>query len=176
MRLNGNRSSYTLTKTVSGWTVSSSSDGTDTIQNIERIKFSDTTIALDIDGNGGQAYRIYQAAFNRTPDQGGLGFWISVMDGGAATLNEVAGGFVASAEYKAMYSPSMSNLDLVNKYYLNILGRPAEAGGLGFWVGVLDDRRATVPQVLAAISESSENKAGLIGVIGNGFEYTPYLG
>jgi hypothetical protein len=78
----GVRSNFTLTKTSAGFTVSDkiSTEGTDTLQNVERLKFSDTTVALDIDGNGGQAYRVYQAAFNRTPDSGGLGFWINAMD------------------------------------------------------------------------------------------------
>ena len=167
---------YTVSKTVAGFTITGP-QGMDTLTNVERLKFSDdTNIALDTSGVAGQAYRLYKAAFNRTPDQGGLGFWISVMDRGLSTLNEVAAGFVASAEYKAMYSPSMSNLELVNKYYLNILGRPAEPGGLAFWVGALDSPRDTVPEVLAAISESPENQASLIGVIANGFGYTPYLG
>jgi hypothetical protein len=30
--------------------------------------------------------------------------------------------------------------------------------------------------VLAQFSESAENKAALVGVIGNGFEYQPFLG
>jgi hypothetical protein len=41
---------------------------------------------------GGQAYRVYQAAFNRTPDLGGLGFWIGAMDKGVS-LADVANGF-----------------------------------------------------------------------------------
>lgn len=91
-------------------------------------------------------------------------------------LNSVASGFVASNEYKAMYPSSLSNADLVGRYYQNILGRPAEKAGLDFWAGVLDNHGSTIPEVLAAISESGENQAGLIGVIGNGFAYTPYGG
>ena len=49
----------------------------------ERLTFSDANIALDIDGNAGQAHRIYKAAFDRAPDLGGLGFWINTLDNGA---------------------------------------------------------------------------------------------
>jgi hypothetical protein len=39
---------------------------------------------------------------------------------------------------------------------------------------VLDSKAAGTADVLASISDSAENKAGLVGVIGNGFEYTPF--
>jgi hypothetical protein len=172
--LNSNRSSNTLTKTASGWTVSSSAGGTDTLQNVERLKFSEATVALDIDGNGGQAYRVYQAAFNRTPDSGGLGFWINTMDSGAS-LRSVAEGFVGSDEFKALYGTNPNNSQIVTKLYDNVLHRPSEASGFNFWLGVLDNKADTLAGVLAAFSESAENQAGLVGVIGNGFAYTPFV-
>jgi hypothetical protein len=142
------------------------------LTNVERLKFADKAVALDTDGVGGQAYRIYQAAFNRTPDSGGLGFWISVMDGGAS-LKAVAGGFVDSAEFKAVYGASPTNAEIVTRLYDNVLHRPGETGGYNFWLGILDRGDGTVADVLAAFSESAENQAGVIGVISNGFAYTP---
>jgi hypothetical protein len=155
------------------YSVTDKSGAVNSLADVERIMFADKTIALDIDGNGGQAYRLYQAAFNRTPDAVGLGFWISALDGGT-TLTSVAQGFVNSGEFKDAYGANLSSRDLVTKFYQNILHRAPEAGGLDFWSGALDSKAAGVPDVLAAISESAENKAGLIGVIGNGFEFTPY--
>jgi hypothetical protein len=146
----------------------------DTLVNIERLKFADATLALDISGTGGQAYRVYQAAFNRTPDAGGLGYWINSMDNGKS-LNDVAAGFVASAEFKAVYGDSPTNAQIVAKLYDNVLHRPGETAGVNFWVGELDSHRRSVADVLAGFSESPENQAGLIGVIGNGFAYTPYV-
>ena len=58
------RSNYTITKTTNGWTVTSAAEGTDTLANIQRLQFTDEIVALDVDGNAGMAYRIYQAAFN----------------------------------------------------------------------------------------------------------------
>jgi hypothetical protein len=50
-------------------------DGADTLVNIERLKFSDTNIALDIyEGqNADMAWRIYKAGLNREPDLKGIG-------------------------------------------------------------------------------------------------------
>jgi hypothetical protein len=157
------------------YSVTDKTGAVNNLTDVERLVFADKTIALDIDGNGGQAYRLYQAAFNRTPDSVGLGFWINALDGGTSLIS-VAQGFVNSAEFKDAYGAGLSNRDLVTKFYQNILHRAPEAGGLDFWSGVLDSKAAGVPDVLGAISESAENKAGLIGVIGNGFEFTPYHG
>ena len=169
----GNRASYTTNKTSTGWTVSSTTEGVDTLTNIERLKFADTAIALDTSGVGGQTYRVYKAAFNRTPDVGGLGFWISGMDGGVS-VNSVAQGFVNSAEFKTVYGASPTNAQIVTRFYDNVLGRAADSGGYNYWLGILDSGQSAVAQVLASFSESSENQAAVIGVIGNGILYTPY--
>jgi hypothetical protein len=155
------------------FTVTDKAGTIEQLTGVERIAFSDATVALDIDGNGGQVYRIYQAAFNRAPDPGGLGYWINAMDHGQSVAS-VAGGFVDSDEYHKAYGGVASNRELVNRFYENILHRAPDAGGLDFWAGVLDGKAAGTADVLAAISDSAENKAGLIGVIGNGFEYTPF--
>ena len=169
----GNRAKYTISKTSTGWTVSSKAEGVDTLANVERLKFADTAIALDTSGVGGQTYRLYKAAFNRTPDLGGLGFWISGMDGGVS-LNAVAQGFVNSAEFKTVYGTSPTNAQIVTRFYDNVLGRAADSGGYNYWLGILDSGQASVAGVLAAFSESSENQVAVIGVIGNGILYTPY--
>lgn len=172
----GKSSDFSIVKAAGGFSVADMTglEGTNTLANFERLKFSDTAFALDIDGNGGQAYRIYQAAFDRAPDLAGLGFWIKALDSGV-TLTAVADGFVHSAEFQAIYGANTPNLELVTKFYENILHRAPEQAGLDFWVGVLDSNRASHAAVLAGISESSENQLGLIGVIGNGFPYTEYL-
>jgi hypothetical protein len=171
----GARANFTIAKTAGGFSVvdNAGAEGHDDLVNVERVAFADTTIALDIDGNAGKAYRIYQAAFDRTPDKGGLGFWIKAIDDGA-NLEDVAAGFIASDEYRKAYGSDVGATDLVTHYYENILHRAPEAAGLDYWAGVLTRHDATVAQVLAAISESAENVTGVAAIIGNGFEYTPY--
>ena len=171
----GNRSNYTVTKTTTGWTVTSTADGTDTLTNVERLKFADTSFALDVSGAAGQAYRIYQAAFNRAPDATGLGYWISVLDQGNS-LNGVAQGFVDSAEFKTLYGTAPTNEQVVSKMYDNVLHRTPDQAGYDYWVGVLNRGEASIAAVLATIGESPENQAALVGVIGNGFVFTPYGG
>lgn len=172
------RAGYTVTRTASGYTVKDlkGGEGLDTLSGIERLQFSDATLAFDTTtGVAGQAYRIYQAAFDRTPDAAGLGYWINVMDHGA-TLTSVADGFVRSDEFKSLYGAAPSNADLVNRLYHNVLHRDADAGGAAYWLDLLDRKVISAADALSSFSESAENVAALVGVTQNGILYTPYLG
>jgi hypothetical protein len=158
-----------------GYTVTSWGGGasvSDTLTGIERVLMPLQAVALDIDGHGGQAYRLYQAAFNRTPDQAGLGFWMSAMDKGT-DLRSVARDFVASPEFINAYGANPSDADFVNLLYHNVLHRDGDASGVAFWLHALQGGTPR-ENVLADFSESAENQAALIGTIGNGFTYTPY--
>jgi hypothetical protein len=171
----GLRSNYTVTATPTGYTVAEKTAGgrVDLLVGVERIKFADTGIGLDIDGIGGQAYRVYQAAFDRTPDAGGLGFWMSAMDKGT-TLEQVAAGFMQSAEFVKLYGANPSNKELVSKIYTNVLHRAVEQAGLDYWSAALDNKLVTPAQVLSLISESAENQEAVLKIIADGFPYTPY--
>ena len=165
----GARSTHTVVKTVTGWTVSSSLEGTDTLTDVERIRFTDKILAVDINGNAGQAYRVYQAAFNRTPDNNGLKYWIEQMDAGTS-LSDVAAGFVSSAEFQGLYGANPTNADFLSKLYNNVLHRTPDQGGYDWWLGELNANRYNKVSALASFSESPENQAGVIGVIQNGIE------
>ncbi len=156
----GGKAGYTLTRTASGMTAASATEGTDALINIERLQFTDKTLAFDLDGNAGQAYRLYQAAFDRVPDQGGLGYWIDQMDGGLK-LSQVATGFINSAEFKALYGNNPSNAEFVTLLYDNVLHRAPDAGGYDFWMNELS-RGVSREQVLTGFSESTENKVALM--------------
>lgn len=143
----------------------------DSLTGVERLQFSDRNIALDADGHGGQAYRLYQAAFNRAPDKVGLGFWMSHLDNGMS-LQTVASAFLESAEFQARYG-ALSNEAFVNSMYANVLHRAGETAGVAFWLDKLEHGTARA-DVLTGFSESAENSTAILKVIGNGFEYTPY--
>ncbi|WP_342118020.1 DUF4214 domain-containing protein [Pseudoduganella sp. OTU4001] len=151
----------------------SGNDGRDLLSNVERLVFPDMSLAIDVDGGGGKAFRIYQAAFDRTPDMVGLGFWIYQIDHGLS-LEAIAGGFIDSAEFRSIYGNSPSNFDVVYRFYQNVLHREPDAGGLEFWVHVLDAGLATRAQVLIGFSESPENYLQLIGSMSDGVPYTPW--
>jgi len=153
-----------ITKISDGWFVNGN-----LLKNVERVEFTDKIVALDIDGISGKGYRIYQAAFARTPDNEGLKYWINTMDSGHS-LEAVAGGFIASEEFKTLYGDNPSNEAFVTKLYNNVLGRAPEQGGFDYWTGLLNDQKISNVSTLINFSESVENQLNVIGVIENGIE------
>ena len=156
----GSKAGYTLTRNSSGMTAASAADGIDALINIERLQFTDKTLAFDLDGNAGQVYRLYQAAFDRVPDQGGLGYWINEIDRGTG-LSQAAKGFINSAEFKALYGNNPSNAEFVTLIYDNVLHRTPDAGGYSYWMEQLSSGM-TRENVLIGFSESTENKVALM--------------
>jgi hypothetical protein len=168
------RASYSLVNDGAKLSVLDSVSGGKTVlANVERLQFSDQSVALDIGGHGGEAYRLYQAAFNRTPDKSGLGFWINALDNGHA-LQDVADGFIRSAEFASLYGANPSDAQYVEALYQNVLHRAPDASGYDFWMHALQIAPRT--EVLVDFSESAENQAQVIGAIHNGIDYTPWVG
>jgi hypothetical protein len=135
---------------------------------VERLQFSDGMVALDIDGAAGDAYRLYQAAFDRAPDKAGLGYWIGALDHGM-TLDQAASSFTGSAEFHQLYGANASDAQFVRALYANVLHRPAEGAGYDFWVDAL--HATSRADVLANFSGSGENRAQVIGSIEHGIDY-----
>lgn len=168
----GARASFTVTHDGAGFSVTDAWGDHATLQNIERVQFGDGMVALDIDGTAGQAYRLYQAAFDRTPDKAGLGYWIEMLDHGQ-TLQDAARDFVASAEFSKLYGANVSDEQFVQALYQNVLHRPAEGAGYDFWVQSL--QIVSRAEVLANFSESAENQAQVVGSIQNGIDYQHWV-
>ena len=176
-------------KTVlSGYLVTDSTDSrdaTDTLVNVERLQFTDANIALDTDAanSAGGIYRLYKAALDRNPDLGGLGYWIAQADAGTKDAVRMATDFTYADEFKTLYGVQtvdnyMTGEDitaLVTKIYENVLDRAPDAGGRDYYVGQITAKSKTVGQVLAEISDSTENKLAVADLIGTGIEYTPWV-
>ena len=175
----GTRASHTVTKTSGSATITVNKPNTlatDALVDVDRLQFSDNkVIAFDIENIAGQAYRMYQAAFDRKPDAGGLGYWIAAMDKGAS-LSDVAAGFMNSQEFKNLYGTSPTNAELVTRLYQNVLDRAPDSGGFAYWTGLLDSKQRTTMDVMIGFSESPENKAAVLGSISGGMEYNLWLG
>jgi hypothetical protein len=147
-------------------------EGIDTLTGIERVHFGDGyAVALDVNGDAGQAYRLYQAAFDRAPDLPGLGFHINDLDNGLP-LWAAAQHFVESPEFQAKYGSAVDDTQFITLLYRNVLNREPEAAGLQFH---LDEfaQGETRADMLTHFSESPENQIHVIGQIVNGMLYVP---
>ncbi|UGQ49283.1 DUF4214 domain-containing protein [Massilia endophytica] len=174
MRYGGSRADHSIGRTAEGFTVTArNAQHSDTLLNSERIAFGDLHVALDIDGVGGQAYRLYQAALNRQPDHLGLGFWIAKMDDGMS-LHGAAAGFMASPEFAGLYgSADPEPGAFLTRLYSNVLHRAPDQPGYEHFLREFA-RGVSKAEVLAIFSESEENRAQLIGAMQNGVEYLLY--
>lgn len=179
------RSAYTLAADDGQWLLTEDASGLSAdLLNVERLSFSDASIALDIDGatSAGGIYRLYQATFDRTPDLGGLGYWIDQADDGKSGVR-MAEDFTWSQEFQTLYGVTTHDnyltganiTSLVTGFYQHVLHRAPDQGGLDFYVGKITSHEKTVGQVLAEISDSPENYAATIGQIEEGILYQPWI-
>lgn len=142
-------------------------EGTDSLVNVESLSFMDGTVRFDTDGNAGDVFRLYQAAFNRTPDTDGLSFWVNAADNGV-DLADIGIAFIGSGEFASAFGENLSNAGLVDLLFQNVLGRAGDEGGIAFWNGVLDDGALSQAGVLQAFSESGENVNLVAAAINDG--------
>ena len=172
----GQASAFNVSKTGAGYQVRVNASGdVDSLVNVERLQFSDKSVALDINGTAGQAYRIYQAAFGRKPDLEGLGYWIKDMDKGSS-LTTVAAGFFQSPEFQKLYGANPSTNTLITNFYQNVLHRAPDQAGFDYWNNQLSTGKITAAGALASFCESAENQAQVIGSIQNGIDFKLWAG
>lgn len=147
-------------------------DGVQTVKNPTRVDFTDASLAFDIEGNAGKAYRLYRAAFDRRPDVKGLGFWIGVMDQGM-TIDAVAREFAQSAEFATLYGRAPTHEQILRALYRNVLHREPDEAGKAYWARVLASG-GTLEQLLVEFSESAENKGQVAAEVHSGILYERY--
>lgn len=163
----------------SDWQVtkSDSSANVNTLHAIQRIAFTDHMVGLDIGAGeiSGEAFRIYQAAFDRAPDEGGLGYWIHRLDNGADLTTTVAQSFIDSPEFQQTYGPNVSNNEYITLLYNNVLNRDPDQGGLDFWNGQMSQGMSRA-SVLVNFSESAENISNTELTVAHGIQYDMWVG
>lgn len=167
----GNRSSFTVTATSTGFTVSSSSEGTDTITAVERLDFTDTNLAFDLDGAAGSAARIIGAAFGAQyliPEIVGVG--ISVFDGGM-TEQQVAE-LALGTDFFTLLAGSRANSAVVTQLYRSVVGVAPDTSTLNYFVGLLNGGMSQAELlVLAANTDLTAQQINLTGLVQTGISY-----
>lgn len=102
--------------------------------------------------------RLYQAIFLRPPDTAGLDHWLGEQRRGRS-LTQIATAMAAAPEFRTRYG-ALSDTAFVDRVYLNVLGRTADAAGRRYWVDAL---RSGQPRgkVVVGFSQSPEYVARL---------------
>lgn len=145
----GNLANFSLKKGTGSLTLQDKTGtaGTDTLTNIEKLKFDDTTVNLAVQTQAAtipattlkSIEELYSGFFKRIPDADGLSYWIDQFKGGK-TLNQIADSFYdAGVQYSAQtgFSSTMTNTDFITIAYANVLGRSGAnapiAADIKFW-------------------------------------------
>ncbi len=97
--------------------------------------------------------RLYQAIFDRPPDNGGFSHWTEQLPKGAE-FNEIVSAFMNSPEFQATYGEA-SVPEFVELLYQNVLKRGADTGGTNYWNEALQNGW-TRPDVVSFFMNSNE--------------------
>jgi hypothetical protein len=168
----GNHNTFTLTRDTNSSIIihdNKSIEGTDTLNEIERISFSDEYLALDIDGNAGIAAKTLGAVFGAgsVANKEYVGIGLELLDSGWSygSLMELA----LSIKPGANASPN----DIVNLLYTNVVGTAPSLSDLNYYVELLQKGIYTESGLgmLAADSAINAGNIDLIGLAATGLEF-----
>jgi len=167
------RADATASPTAAGFTVTSAVDGRDTLLNMERLKFADASVALDLSGNAGIVAKILGAVFGQDeiPKDVYAGIGLHYIDGGMSY------GELMQLAIDARLGAGASHQAIVELLYTNVVGEPPGVHAAVF-VEMLDSGASSVAElgVMAADTDLNVSKIGLVGLAQLGLEYVPYFG
>lgn len=98
--------------------------------------------------------RLYQAFFNRAPDDAGSIYWLAQRRDGAS-VEDLTWGFANSIEFITEYG-QLSDQVFLTVVYNNMLGRIADQDGFDYWLGELSSGRLDQPGVVRWVTENAE--------------------
>ncbi|MBS7696939.1 MULTISPECIES: DUF4214 domain-containing protein [unclassified Chelatococcus] len=129
-----------------------SNDANDTI-NFHREQEAFGSNKADAEAVG----RLYEAGLGRKADIAGLNFWYDVQVSGVSE-QDIVGSLLKSAEFTKAYGNAytMTNADLVEVMYENVLGRASDSAGAAFWISQLQNGFSR-EGLLIAFADSAEN-------------------
>jgi hypothetical protein len=142
------------------------SDGTDSLKNVERLKFSDVSLALDLDGHAGQAAKLLGAVFGAASvaNKQFVGVALSLLDGGMG--------------YKQLVSAALgvtgktSNAEVASLLWTNLFGAAPTTDQVAPIVAILDSGMSQgALTVLVADTSFNTEKINLVGLSQTGIEF-----
>lgn len=164
------RSNYIIVKTSAGFTVSGGTDGVDSISNVERLRFTDKSLALDLDGNAGITAKILGAVFGASSvsNQAYVGIGLSYLDAGMSYPE------LTLLALNAKLGTGFSHTAEVNLLYQNLVGVLPSSNELNYYVGLLTSGQHTQASlaVMAADLDLNTSNIGLIGLQQTGIEFS----
>ena len=145
-------------------------EGTDSLTSIERLSFSNLSVAFDINGNAGTTAKILGSVFGKDSltNKQYVGIGLSLLDAGMSTTT-LASLAVDAANLK-------TNDQIVSTLWKNVFGTTATSSDKAPYIKLLDDGMS--PGTLAWLAaDTTFNKVNinLGGLAQTGIEYIPVV-
>lgn len=167
--LSGPRSHYAITKIQYGIILedTAGTDGKDTLLNVERLRFSDSKVALDLEGHAGQAAKVIGAVFGKAAlaNTALVGAGLRLLDGGMS-YDEL--GSVALRE-----TGTTVHSEIVTLLWVNLFAFTPTHEQIAPYVGYLDNGVSVSALImLAAENESNLANINFVGLTQTGLQYS----
>ena len=172
------RGAYTLAQHATR--ISGAEEGTDTLDQVERLRFADTSVAIDLAGNAGSTAQVLRAIFGSAAlaNKAYVGIGLSLFDGGMSYAGVVALAIGTSEFAQLAGSPTagaVSNAAFVDTVYRNVVGVAPTAAERDSFVALLDHGSHTQASlgVLAAQVALNAQSVEITGLAETGIAFTP---
>ncbi|MDP2815494.1 MAG: hypothetical protein Q8O19_02315 [Rectinemataceae bacterium] len=169
----GNRANFTLTQSGASFIITDSTgaQGTDMLTNMERLNFTDMSIALDVaGGNAGTTAKILGAVFGTASvsNKEYVGIGLNLLDNGMNYSD------LMLLALNARLGASFSSSDEVNLLYQNLVGVLPSIADLNYFVGTISSGQFTQSSlaVMAADLDLNATNINLTGLAQTGIEFT----
>ena len=163
---------YTITQSGSEFVVHDNTgvDGTDTLSNIQRLHFSDCSVALDvIGGNAGFTAELLGAIFGQTAVSNSTyaGIGLHLLDGGTSLQN------LSLLALNVRLGAGFSNTQEVQLLYQNLFGSTPSQAEITNWDNVISSGTLSQAGLAVAAAESNVNNTNinLTGIAAHGLTY-----
>jgi hypothetical protein len=103
---------------------------------------------------------LYQAAFGRTGEFGGISYWFDKAKAGVS-LHDMAVGFTNSAEFQST-TAALTNAQFVSQLYQNTFGRAADSAGQAYWENQLSHGATRADLLVQFATVAALNEQGTL--------------
>jgi hypothetical protein len=145
-----------------------------TLDSVERLRFSDCNVALDMDSRAGTAARIADAVFGREmlKSKELMGLAMDLLDSGMTPQS------LTEPVLQAKLGVGYTNTQLVNLLHKNLTNAAPTALDAQLYGSMLDDGLFTGAELAQSGAESALNAANidLAGLAKTGLDYSPWQG
>ncbi|WP_334168742.1 beta strand repeat-containing protein [Methylobacter sp.] len=160
---------YTIRHTTTAWTVQRNAEGQDTLSNVERLSFSDTRLALDLDGSAGAVAKILGAVFGRNSvsNTAYVGAGLNLLDNGMSNAD------LMQLVLKTKLGEGFSTTDEVALLYQNLFGQQPTTGTISQLSDLVNSGQFTQTSLamLAANQDVNIANINLVGLAQTGLKY-----